>query len=137
MSLKIPFYLCCLTVLLFGCFSPSSIPAKAGNDTFQAEIIAKKKLQEGRNDVELIITNSSGEAVEGAEVEMIPWMPAMNHGVMWLPKITDKGKGKYEVMFILSMGGNWELRTNIKKDNDEDSLVFDIPNVQEGEKKKH
>jgi hypothetical protein len=50
----------------------------------------------------------------------------MGHGVMWVPKVIDRGKGQYDVLLILNMGGHWELRLDIIKEELGDRVVFDF-----------
>ena len=127
----------CLSALLFSSCTGSSqkINMTSKSGAFNVELKYKDEFKTGRNDVKLKLTSSYNEAVPGAKIEIKPWMPKMGHGVMWVPKVTDKGGGNYDALIMLSMGGNWELKMDIKKDDVEDKFVIDIM-AAEGEKNK-
>ena len=97
---------------------------------FQIKLSAKGQLLKyGRNDVAVFLMDEKGTAVEGAKIEITPWMPEHNHGTMWPPKVTEKGKGLYQAIIPLTMGGHWELNFRIRKGEIEDSIFLDFPNV--------
>ena len=115
------------TLLFTGCADSSQkINKTSESGTFNVELKYQDEIKSGRNDIQLKLTNAYNEAVPGAKIKITPWMPEMDHGVMWIPKVTDKGRGKYDVLFMLSMGGRWELRMNIMKEKLEDKVVFDF-----------
>ncbi len=66
----------------------------------------------GTNAVELVVTRASTDAaVDGLDVKVEPYMPAMGHGSS-TPTVTPEGGGKYLVSDLyLYMPGVWELRT--------------------------
>jgi hypothetical protein len=117
---------------VLGCAKKVTETSEKGS--FTAEMTVREKLREGRNVVGLRLGDAAGMAVEGAEIEVTPWMPGMGHGVMWVPKVKEKGRGLYEVVFHLSMGGLWELRMKITKGDITDGMVFTFPDVEEKEK---
>jgi len=86
-------------------------------------------LKNGRNEVDLYITDDKGMSVEGANIEITPWMPEHGHGTMWPPTVTEQGKGLYRVVIALMMTGHWELKIKIRKGDIGDSTVFNFPNV--------
>ncbi len=89
-----------------------------------------KELKKGRNSVKLRIVDSKGVRVEGAVVELSPWMPDMGHGVMLIPEVTDLKNGDYRIENIFfSMEGLWELRIKILKGNLEESAIFEFPDI--------
>jgi hypothetical protein len=97
---------------------------------FSIEMIVKEELQTGVNAVEIIVHDASDKDVVGAEISAVPWMPAMGHGVSQKPTVTERGGGLYRVGdIIFIMGGHWELRIKVKKDDTEDLAVFDFPEV--------
>jgi hypothetical protein len=120
------------SLTLSGCAKKVTETSEKGS--FQAEVTVREKLKTGRNVVELRLQDSEGGAVEGAEIEVTPWMPEMDHGVLFMPKVKEKGGGLYEVIFHLSMGGLWELRMEITKGEVTDSMVFTFPDVKGKEK---
>jgi hypothetical protein len=68
----------------------------------------------GTNEVELTITRASdGTPVDGLSLDVVPWMPAMEHGTS-SPTVTAEGGGVYLVTEVyLYMPGVWDLRTAI------------------------
>ncbi len=87
-------------------------------------------LKKGKNIITLKVTDASGKAVEGAQIEITPWMPMMGHGTPWFSKVNDLGRGKYRTNIPLTMGGLWEFRIVIKRGQDEDRVVFTFPKVK-------
>ncbi len=72
---------------------------------------------------------SSGAAVEGATVNVVPWMSMHGHGSPKRTQVKDKGNGVYEVDDLYySMEGPWDLLITIQKGNIEDagSVAIDI-----------
>ena len=93
--------------------------------------IDKNRLLVGTNAVGIMIYDTHGKKVTGADITFTPWMPEMGHGVFTDPVVTEKENGLYRIdNIILVMGGHWELRFNINKDGSEDSIVFDFPVVR-------
>jgi hypothetical protein len=68
----------------------------------------------GTNEVELTITRAGdGTPVDGLSLDVVPWMPAMEHGTS-APSVTAEGGGVYLVTEVyLYMPGIWDLRTAI------------------------
>lgn len=119
-----------IACLLFstGCISKVTRTTEKG--LFHIKLSSKGRLlKEGRNEVDLYVTDDKGMSVEGAEIEITPWMPEHGHGTIWPPTITERGKGLYGAVIPLIMIGHWELRIRIRKGGIEDSTVFDFPNV--------
>jgi hypothetical protein len=59
------------------------------------------------------VTNPAGAPVDGLALNVLPWMPAMAHGMSLTPEITAKGGGVYEIDNLeFAMPGTWELRTD-------------------------
>ncbi len=136
-----------LMVVLAGCATSGSGPHKHDKFTkhydkslyevtkkgmFGVEMVVKEHvLKTGVNSLDLIIHDINDKDVVGAEITVTPWMPEMGHGVFDKPLITEKGGGLYTVEnIILVMSGHWELRVNIKNYWNEDSVVFDFPDVK-------
>jgi hypothetical protein len=101
-------------------------------DMFSAEMVLKDKdLKVGVNTIDLIVHDKNDKDVVGATVTVAPWMPEMGHGVFEKPVVIERGGGLYSVEnIILIMGGRWELRIKVKKDNAEDSVTFEFPDVK-------
>ncbi len=97
-------------------------------------VIPDTKLKTGVNSLDLIVHDRAHADIEGATVTITPWMPEMGHGAFSSPEVTEKGGGLYSVgNIIMVMGGHWELRVAIKKDDLEDRVVFDFPFIRSGE----
>jgi hypothetical protein len=101
------------------------------NGLYSVEVVIKDKdLKVGVNTLEIIVHDKSDKDVAGAEIKVVPWMPDMGHGVFEKPVVKERGGGTYSVEnIILIMEGRWELRLRIKKDNAEDRVTFDFPDV--------
>ncbi|WP_223640969.1 FixH family protein [Corallococcus sp. EGB] len=58
---------------------------------------------------------TSGKPVSGVVLSVQPWMPAMNHGISDVPRVTARAPGTFEVSDAdLFMPGVWELRFTLK-----------------------
>jgi hypothetical protein len=98
---------------------------------FNVEMRYKGEIKEGRNVADLMIRDLGGSPLEGAKIEVSPWMPEMGHGVPFVPKVTEKGGGLYNIVFHFTMTGLWELKMVIRKGEVEDNVVFEFPDVKE------
>ncbi len=64
--------------------------------------------------VEYRIQDTAGAPLDGLDLQVLPWMPAMGHGASTHPLIEAEGEGRYlasKVSFF--MPGSWELRSTI------------------------
>ncbi len=102
------------------------------NGLYSVEMVIKDKyLKVGVNTFDIIVHNKSDKDVVGAEIKVVPWMPEMGHGVFEKPVVKERGGGTYSVEnVILIMEGHWQLRLRIKKNNVEDNVTFDFPDVK-------
>ena len=102
---------------------------------YSVEVVIKDKdLKVGVNTLDIIVHDKSDKDVAGAEIKMVPWMPEMGHGVFEKPVVKERGGGTYSVEnVILIMEGRWELKLKIKKNNAEDNVTFDFPDVKRSE----
>ena len=93
---------------------------------FSVEIVTDRKdlkIDEGM--VGFIIHNAHDEDVEGANLKVFLWIPELGQNML---TIMEKGRGLYSAENInLNRNGKWELRIDIKKDNEEDSAIFVFP----------
>ncbi len=105
------------------------------NKLYSVEIVIKEhELRVGMNKVDVILHDRNDKDVVGAEIEFVPWMPDMGHGVRTKPVIKEKGGGLYYAEQVeLSMQGLWELRITVSKDGVTDKAVFSFPDVKKGE----
>jgi hypothetical protein len=118
-----------------------SIPAYAEMTEaglFEVTIKVKDRggLKKGKNIINLTIKDSDGKAVEGAQVEIIPFMPTMKHGTPWFSKVNDLGGGKYRTNIPITMGGIWEFRVSVKHGDKTDRVVFLFRDVKDDKGKK-
>ena len=75
------------------------------------------------NTLTLVMT-ADGTAIDGASLEIVPWMPDHGHGISEEVLVEDLGEGSYEAVFIYSMSGYWELEIHIDADlGSEDHIV--------------
>ena len=91
-------------------------------------VIQDQDLKVGVNTFDIIVHDKNGKEVTGAEINVVPWMPEMGHGVFDKPVVKEKGGGTYSVEnVVLIMEGRWEMRLKVKKDNAEDNVTFAFP----------
>ena len=94
-------------------------------------VIKDKDLKVGVNTFDIIVHDKSNKDVAGADIKVVPWMPDMGHGVFEKPVVKERGGGTYSVEnVILIMEGRWELKLKINKNNTEDDVTFDFPDVK-------
>jgi hypothetical protein len=121
-------FIACL-FFLCGCAGHAAKTTEKG--VFHVKLSSNGELLKfGRNEIILSITDAKGVNVEGAKVEITPWMPEHGHGSLWPPTITEQGKGRYRAVIALMMAGHWQLKVSISKGDIEDSTVFEFPNVK-------
>jgi FtsP/CotA-like multicopper oxidase with cupredoxin domain len=97
-------------------------------------VIPEERLAIGISSLDLIVHDKEHTDIEGATVEVTPWMPEMGHGAFSATEVTEKGDGLYSVSnIVMIMGGHWELRVDIKKGDLEDRVVFDFPLIRSAE----
>ncbi len=114
-----------LTVLVSACASPgasSPFDVQAQSDPSPATAGASITWA-------LDVTRTDdGAAVEGAELTVTPWMPAMGHGLSDVVLVTEVGGGSYEAACTFSMSGSWELQVHVAADGDEgdDVVIVEI-----------
>ncbi len=88
-------------------------------------------LSQGANDLRLSLHDAaSGEAVEGALIDVTAIMPAMGHGHPGAPSIEESGGGAYVVRGLaLSMPGRWDVHVEVEHQgtSDEAHFFYDIP----------
>lgn len=84
----------------------------------------------GNNTIKLFVGDRRSKAPlkQKLDIEIVPWMPAHEHGSGTLPIIRELGNGEYSVEKVdLSMAGLWEIYVRINKGKrGEDTAVFNI-----------
>jgi hypothetical protein len=64
---------------------------------------------------EYVVTDSSGNPVDGLTLQVQPWMVEMGHGSPLTPTVVAKGQGVYVLTNVdLYMPGDWLLQTTVK-----------------------
>jgi hypothetical protein len=109
-----------------------SLSKLTDNNLYSLELVVpEKQLAMGVNTVEIIVHHAKGGDVPQAELTVTPWMPSMGHGAMQKPVVTERGGGLYSVdNIVFSMTGHWQLQVKVAKDGNEDTAVFDFPEVK-------
>ena len=119
----------------------NSLFKKTEAGAYSVEMMIKDKMFDvGVNAADIIIHDRNDKEVVGADITFTPWMPEMGHGVFTAPRITERGGGLYRVEDVtLVMGGLWEMRIEINKDDVKDIVIFEFPNVkaESGHDNKH
>jgi len=107
---------------------------KTVKGTFNLEMaVSGHSLKSGDNAVDITVRDKNGKAVEGAEIKVTPWLPAMGQGVWDKPVVTDRGAGKYHVQNIVTtLGGRWELKVEVRKGAQKDQAVFTFEIADKG-----
>ncbi len=85
----------------------------------------------GTNAVLLAITDARSNApVDGAAIEVIPWMTMHGHGSPKKPAVKPLGSGRYKVENIFyTMEGDWDLMVNIQHKGASDTATFTVTGV--------
>jgi hypothetical protein len=61
-----------------------------------------------------VVRASDASPLEGLELTLTPWMPAMGHGTSTRPIVSELGAGHYLAESVyLFMPGRWELRVSL------------------------
>jgi hypothetical protein len=77
----------------------------------------------GDHDVELVLVDGQGEPLQGAEIEITPFMPAHGHGSTEVTA-TETDSGHYLARDVsLFMPGLWELRVHVVDGDVEGRLI--------------
>lgn len=86
----------------------------------------------GKNTVILTIYDGRTNAkIEGAAIEVIPWMTMHGHGSPKNAIVKEQGGGKYAVENVyFTMEGDWDLLINITKNGIKDTAIFTIKKVK-------
>lgn len=116
--------------LLFASGCTTSVTKTTAKGIFEVKITGQGRiLKNGRNEVILKVSTEKGKTVEGAQVEITPWMPEHGHGTPWPPIVTEQGQGTYKAVIPVMMIGAWELRIKVKKGELEDTVLFNFTAV--------
>ncbi len=109
----------------FGTQPFATVTSAACNARFDA-YSAPDPFVRGEGEIEIVATSAASAPVDGLDVSLVPFMPAMGHGASLSPVVTAQGNGKYLATgVVLSMPGDWQLRTQVGGVCT-DALVFNL-----------
>lgn len=84
----------------------------------------------GKNSMKLSVMEyrSKAPVKEKLDIEVVPWMPAHEHGASGIPVVKELGKGEFSVENVnFTMPGLWEIYVRINKGKKgEDTAVFNL-----------
>lgn len=103
--------------------TPDTVQTAAG--MYNLELSAKPFSSVAEADLQFGIAGPSGP-VTGAQVSLEPFMPAMGHGILKPPVVTELGGGKYRAKWAFSMAGDWELRFSIQSAAGKDTAMVEV-----------
>jgi len=93
--------------------------------------LSEQPPQAGLNEVQYLVTDATtGAPVDGLDVVIVPWMPAMGHGASVTPILQPpEGNGVYHFTNVsLFMAGEWQLRTKFSGQvTDSAAPTFSVP----------
>jgi hypothetical protein len=121
------FALVLLGISLMG-FTSKEIVTEHGTFVIEAEFLTDT-IPTGRNIMKLKVSDGkTGKAItEDLGLEVVPWMPAMDHGSTEIPVITANGKGEYLIERLnFTMTGDWEVHIKVSRGKKDDFAVFTI-----------
>lgn len=103
-------------LLLAGCGGADDDEARSVvllSNGIEATYSARRTPQVGLNEFDLWL-RLDGLAVDGATLEVEPWMATHGHGVSTSPTVEEVELGHFELKEVLfSMPGRWEIRTEV------------------------
>lgn len=125
----LPLLICVLSGLFLTGFAMQQNTTEQGL-YFVSIDFTKAPVKVGNNSLKLFIGDHKSKAplTQKFDIEIVPWMPAHEHGTGNLPLIKELGKGAYSVEQLnLSMPGLWEIYVRINKGKKgEDTAVFNV-----------
>lgn len=111
-----------------------NIEQRSLNGTFMAQLQVKPdppRMGINNSAILKIYERDSKVKVEGAFVEVTPWMTQHSHGSSKKTRITEKGDGEYSIENIyFTMEGEWDLIVKITKNTQEDQVIFSFRDVK-------
>lgn len=113
-----------VVLLCVACSSPSgaqstdfpadaytTVTSQAGDLEYAVRTAPSQPPTRGPISLLLTVTDAGGAPIDGLDLVVVPWMPAMGHGSSVTPSVTSRGEGDYLVSnLVLVMPGTWELR---------------------------
>ena len=83
----------------------------------------------GKNNMTVTINNAKSMKPFERKliIEVVPWMPAHEHGSSDIAVVTYLGKGQYRIEGInFTMQGDWDVYLKLEDDGKEDTVVFNV-----------
>jgi len=94
-------------------------------------ILRDKRLKVGNNNLDILLSDEKGNNVLDAIIRIFPFISDHGESTLIKPTVTEKGNGLYSVENVyITIEGHWVLKVYIRKDNSEDSALFDFPHVK-------
>jgi hypothetical protein len=119
----------CSAATTFPASSLTSVATDGSKLHVELRSAPSQPLLAGLDCVELTVTDpATGAAVDGLDITMTPWMPAMGHGASVTPQVTALGGGKYVFTDLsLFMPGEWQLQTQFSGEvSDRVTTTFNV-----------
>ncbi|MBI3203502.1 MAG: FixH family protein [Myxococcales bacterium] len=78
----------------------------------------------GDNALDIALSDADAAPIEGATIQIEPWMPGHGHGTPVVPELSDLGGGNYHASHIdFMMPGFWELTVAVTVADLRDEIV--------------
>lgn len=127
-----PRLLLLLILPLLGCPAPPEAEdARTFTDNSTWTIDVATEWPTGWQDVEILVSEPSGEARSGLTLEVEVGMATMGHGSDEPVTVTEPGDGLYVVRVHFQMDGAWELSGTLRDGELSDTFVVDLDVVAE------
>jgi hypothetical protein len=92
------------------------------------------KLSVGKNSALVTVMDKQGKPVTGTRLTVRPHVARHGETSLMKPTVVEKSDGVYQVRNIyIDMPGDWELKVTVRKNDTEDSAVFEFPGVKRRE----
>ena len=81
----------------------------------------------GEVTLSMVLTDPARDtSVAGAELSVVPYMPAHGHGIDGDVIVEERDDGLYQASWVFSMPGLWELETTVVGDLGTDFVVIEV-----------
>jgi hypothetical protein len=98
----------------FPAMAYAAVASETGELSIEVRTSPEQPLDRGVATVLFTIKDREGVPVEGLQIAVTPWMPAMAHGSSLRPTVSAQSGGRYVIGNLgLYMPGQWQLRTSI------------------------
>lgn len=103
--------------------SPSEAATDGGDYTLGLVANPAPYLAGEVSELTVTVRDAAG-LVDGATLELIPWMPAHDHGITEDPTVEDLGAGVLVAAWTFTMAGYWEIDLVIDAATGSDSVTI-------------